>query len=98
MAEQSASRSERQGTHYEGCWRDPRHHGCAVAYIEHLTAVRSEQGTRNAARYEWLRSTFKMSVGTWKECGRNDVFTGMRGDELDAAIDAAMSSERPERP
>lgn len=26
-------------THYAGCWRDPRHHACAVARIDALEAA-----------------------------------------------------------
>ena len=35
-----------QQTHYDGCWRDPAHHGCAVAEIERLEGVMEKQGIR----------------------------------------------------
>lgn len=28
-----------QRTHWEGCWRDPAHHGCAVAEVERLRPI-----------------------------------------------------------
>jgi len=36
----SEKRGEVQRTHYDGCWRDPRHHACAVAKIEELQSAR----------------------------------------------------------
>lgn len=27
------------GTHFEGCWRSPRHHNCAVREVERLQAA-----------------------------------------------------------
>lgn len=32
------SMTDRQETHYAGCWRDPKHHDCAVRRIEELEA------------------------------------------------------------
>jgi hypothetical protein len=30
-------------THWEGCWRDPKHHGCAVAEVERLERLAADR-------------------------------------------------------
>lgn len=39
LARYAATKAADNGrTHWEGCWRDPKHHACAVAKIEELQA------------------------------------------------------------
>lgn len=68
-------------THYDGCWRDPKHHACAVREIERLRSVaesREERVRGLIAEVERLRSRLKLSIDY-----ADGIPTGYGEDEID---------------
>jgi hypothetical protein len=81
-------------THWEGCWRDPKHHGCAVAKVERLelelaTIKKSPRGSIYAALLEAKRldrQRIKAVLRALKESGA--AAYGTVGDYATAIDDA----------
>lgn len=45
---------DRGGTHWDGCWREPRHHNCAVLEIDRLRAALAQRRAPAAPDAETL--------------------------------------------
>ena len=41
--EEGAKEPERMQTHWDTCWRDPKHHACAVRKVEELMELSESQ-------------------------------------------------------
>lgn len=49
-------------THWEGCWRDPGHHACAIAEVERLQAVGQMFDRLRRIHARWAREDFVFGV------------------------------------
>ena len=58
-----------------------------------LMKARLADSERDVARYRWLRSPEAAVCEVCNRANAGDGFTFMEGDELDAAIDAAMKEQ-----
>lgn len=94
--------TDRQSTHGHDCWGwGPGHYKCAVREIERMR-TENERLREDAARYRLLRKGAVEDVACVRGPGAMDyrmsavVYTysdEIDGDDLDAAIDAAMAKE-----
>ena len=79
---------ERDRAHYEGCWRDPTHHACAVAGIAEL----------NYYFEQYADLAEKLSAIGWSHCTANKELIDSINDLMHRAegAEAALATARAE--
>ena len=76
-------------THWEGCWRDPRHHACAVAEIDSLQITRMQLESSAAIAADVLQS-LRSELGQYQSLTRRVQNAGYVS--LNAFIDDALDA------